>query len=305
MLTSIAFSSAVPVRSGLARPPGPSVYPTLEAARQSPGGILLRHLASDPRQQYFLYQPPRTGAGARVLVVVHGISRNAEEHAHRFKRLAKQYGIVLIAPLFPKATFPDYQRLGRSGKGGRPDRLLRAILDEVNDLTGADVSRVYLFGYSGGGQFVHRYAMAYADQVAAVAVGAAGWYTFPDLAARFPRGLKTRSKWLKSHLKPEAFLKVPMAAFVGERDVRRGSERPELKQSVKVDAQQGLTRLERGRHWIEAMRAAAAAHGLTTAYQYEVLPHASHSFKASMKHGHLGQRVFDFLFGSPPVRRSS
>ena len=74
MLTSIAFSSAVPVRSGLARPPGPSVYPTLEAARQSPGGILLRHLASDPRQQYFLYQPPRTGAGARVLVVVHGIS---------------------------------------------------------------------------------------------------------------------------------------------------------------------------------------------------------------------------------------
>ena len=146
---------------------------------------------------------------------------------------------------------------------------------------------------------------AYPDQVAAVAVGAAGWYTFPDLAARFPRGLKTRSKWLKSHLKPEAFLKVPMAAFVGERDVRRGSERPELKQSVKVDAQQGLTRLERGRHWIEAMRAAAAAHGLTTAYQYEVLPHASHSFKASMKHGHLGQRVFDFLFGSPPVRRSS
>ena len=305
LLTSIAFSSAVPARFGLARPPVPSVYPTVKTVRQPPGGIALRHLASAPEQRYFLYRPPRAGAGARVLVVVHGISRNAEEHAHRFKRLAKQYGIVLVAPLFPKATFPDYQRLGQSGKGGRPDRVLRALLDEVGALTGADVSRVYLFGYSGGGQFVHRYAMAYPDQVAAVAVGAAGWYTFPDPAARFPHGLKTRSGSLKLRFKPAAFLKVPMAALVGERDVRRGSERPELKQSATVDVQQGLTRLERGRHWIEAMRAAAAAHGLTTAYRYEVLPHASHSFKASMKRGHLGQRAFDFLFGPPPARRNA
>lgn len=300
MSVNIGLSaSGAYAKAPLAHLRAPSVYPVPEAVRQSGTEIVLRHLARAPEQRYFLYVPPRAGSGARVFVAVHGISRNAEEHARRFKRLASQYGVVLVAPLFPREDFPDYQRLGQSGEGERPDRALRAILDDVGTLTGADVGQIYLFGYSGGGQFAHRYAMAYPDRVAAVAIGAAGWYTFPDSTACFPRGLKTRSKWLKSRLRPEAFLKVPMAAFVGERDVRRGPERPEMKQSVKLDAQQGLTRLERGQHWIEAMRAAAADYDLPTRYVYSVLPHASHSFKASMMHG-MGQRVFAFLFGAPP-----
>ena len=298
MLTGIVLSE-FHAATALARRLEPSVYPTIKRVRQPANGIIARRLRANPAQRYFLYLPPRLEANAKVFVTVHGISRNAEEHARRFKQLAKHYGVVLVAPLLVKKRFADYQRLGQSGLGARPDRALRAILDEVGDLTGADVRQIYLFGYSGGGQFAHRYAMAYPERVAAVAIGAAGWYTFPDPAASFPRGLKTRSQWLKSRLKPEAFLKVPMAAFVGERDTRRGPERPELKQSVKIDSQQGLTRLERGRHWIDAMRAAAAAYGLSTPYAYDTLPHASHSFRASMKHG-MGQRVFAFLFGAPP-----
>lgn len=301
MLTGIGLSSGFHPETGLTRPLAPAVYPTAKIVRQPATGIVSRHLAGDPEQRYFLYVPPQGGVGARVFVTVHGVSRNAGEHARRFKRLAKQYGVVLVAPLFPRERFPDYQRLGRSGKGERPDRALQAILGEVGDLTGADVSQVYLFGYSGGGQFAHRYAMAHPEQVAGVAVGAAGWYTFPDPAARFPRGLKTRSKALALRFKPKAFLKVPMAAFVGEQDVRRGPGRPEMKQTSRVDAQQGLTRLERGYRWIEAMRTAAVAHRLATPYEFEALPHASHSFKASMKRGRLGQRVFAFLFGPPPA----
>lgn len=300
MLTSIGLSSGFHAGVGSALPLAPSVYPTVKTAHQAATGIALRQLKSDPEQQYFLYVPPQSGSGRPVFVTVHGVSRNAEEHARRFKRLAKQYGVVLVAPLFPEAHFPDYQRLGQSGKGERPDRVLQAILDEVGNSTGANVDHVYLFGYSGGGQFVHRYAMAYPDRVAKVAVGAAGWYTFPDPAARFPRGLKTRTKSKGLRFEPEAFLKIPMAAFVGERDIRRGLERPEMNQTNKVDAQQGSTRLERGHRWIEAMQAAAADRRLTTPYEYETLPRASHSFKASMKHGQLGQRVFDFLFGPPP-----
>ena len=300
MLTGIGLSSGFQPETGLARPLAPSIYPTVKTVRQPATGIVLRHLKSDPEQRYFLYVPPQGGIGGRVLVTVHGVSRNAVEHARRFKRLAKRYGVVLVAPLFPVERFPDYQRLGQSGKGGRPDRALQAILGEVGDLTGADVARVYLFGYSGGGQFVHRYAMAHPERVAKVAVGAAGWYTFPDPAARFPRGLKARSKATGLRFQPEAFLRIPMAAFVGERDIRRGLERPEMKQTPRVDAQQGSTRLERGHRWIEAMRAAAADHRLATPYQYETLPRSSHSFKASMKRGQLGQRAFAFLFGPPP-----
>ena len=99
MLTGIGLSSSFHPGVGFVRPMAPSIYPTAKTVRQPANGIVLRHLAGDAEQQYFLYVPPQGGAGAPVFVTVHGVSRNAEEHARRFKRLAKQYGVVLVAPV--------------------------------------------------------------------------------------------------------------------------------------------------------------------------------------------------------------
>jgi poly(3-hydroxybutyrate) depolymerase len=254
--------------------------------------IMARGLAQDPRQQYYLYVPQGGGCDAPTLVTVHGISRNAREHIEGFQPLAEQYGVVVVAPVFPRDRFPDYQRLGQSGRGERPDRALGQILAELRAVTKADTNRLLLFGFSGGGQFVHRYAMAYPRNVAAVAVGAAGWYTFPDPLIRFPRGLEPHPGLGDLRFDAAEFLKIPMAVFVGERDIRRGTV---LKQSNEVDEQQGATRLERGERWIAAMRAAAARHKLPTRYAFSVLPEAGHSFRRSMRSGQMGGRVFDFL----------
>lgn len=283
--------------------PAPAVFPVAQPVSILPPtrGIVLRHLKTDPGQVYYLYVPPGIGPNAPVLVAVHGISRNAEEQARRFRRLARRYGVVLVAPLFPADRFADYQRLGLTGQGARSDQALQAILTEVRRRTGVAGDRIHLFGYSGGGQFVHRYAMAHPEQVAAVAIGAAGWYTFPDPKVRFPQGLKL-SRQTAVRLQPRQFLRIPMAVFVGERDVKRGAHRPELRQTGRVNTQQGLTRLERGDRWIDAMRASARDRGLSTPYYYEVLPRAAHSFTASVKRGGLGVRVFAFLFGPPPAR---
>jgi pimeloyl-ACP methyl ester carboxylesterase len=258
------------------------------------GRIMARRLAQDPRQDYFLYVPPGAAEGAPTLVTVHGISRNAGEHIEGFQPLAEEHGVVLVAPVFPPDRFPDYQRLGKSGRGERPDRALGQILAEVAAATGADTNRLLLFGFSGGGQFAHRYAMAYPGRVAAVAIGAAGWYTFPDPLMRFPRGLKPHPGLGDLSFDAAEFLRIPMGVFVGERDVRRGAV---LKQSNDLDEQQGATRLERGERWVAAMRAAAAAHALPTEYTFAVLPHAGHSFKRSMIRGGMGGLVFEFLLG--------
>ena len=55
--------------------------------------------------------------------------------------------------------------------------------------TGAAAGPFYLFGFSGGAQFAHRYVLAHPDRVAAAGIGAAGWYTFPDSATPYPYGL--------------------------------------------------------------------------------------------------------------------
>ncbi|WP_428603711.1 hypothetical protein [Sedimenticola sp.] len=260
-------------------------------------GVITRHqLGSLPRLGYYLYVPASCGEGAPLMVAVHGISCNAKSQVRQFATLAERYGVVLAAPRFTASQFPAYQRLGvrRGAVCSRPDEAVHALVEEVGMLTGARTDRLFLFGHSGGGQFVHRYAMAYPQKIQAVTMGAPGWYTFPDDQRRFPRGIATsRVPWI-SELCPEHFLQVPMAVFVGARDIYRDEA---LNRARRIDAQQGRSRLERGYRWIETMRAAAESRGFNTRFEFQQLEGCGHSFHECMQHGEMGQRVFEFLFG--------
>lgn len=255
------------------------------------GVLLHRVLQTDARQQYWLYVPKQGGAGRKIFVTVHGISRNVSEHAKRFSVYAEKYGVVMIAPYFPVDRFPDYQRLGR--KGQRADIALNAIAAEVARLTGASADKLYLFGYSGGAQFVHRYLFAYPERVAKAVLGAPGWYTLPDPALEFPLGIQPSARMPQVHFDPTRFLSIPVCVLVGERDRRRDAE---LNKTTKIDRLQGKTRIERGRRWLEAMMQEARGKGLSTPYAFHLLPDSPHSFSISMKRGGMGDKTFDFLF---------
>ncbi len=262
----------------------------------APGKIGTCTLAKHPDAKYHLYIPKKGGWGAPVLVTVHGISHRAKQQARAFKKMAEHYGIVVLAPLFSRQSFPAYQRLGVSKKNVPlfPDQILHEMIEEVGNKTGARTERVYLFGYSAGGQFVHRYAMLNPEKVYAVAMGAPGWYTFPDPKPPFPRGLRVKSDMRALKLEPKNFLRIPIAAFVGEHDNRRDKS---LKKSAKIDTQQGITRIERAQRWIDAMRTSAKSYGYNTAYECKILKSCGHSFRECAKEGELAQNVFNFLFG--------
>ncbi len=247
-----------------------------------------------PGFKYHIYSPSYGGEGLPVLVAVHGISHRAKEQARAFKEYAECYGFVIIAPLFCRRNFPAYQRLGIT-KQEVPyysDIALNSILKEVAEQTGALTEKVYLFGYSAGGQFVHRYAMAYPEKVYAVAVGAAGWYTFPDLKVSFPRGLAKQSLSRTMEFSCSKFLKIPMATFVGENDNQSDSA---LKRSRRLDLQQGVTRIERAENWVEAMRYAAEAVGFDTPYKCHIMKSCGHSFTDCVQSGQLAFKTINFL----------
>ncbi|MEA3435758.1 MAG: hypothetical protein U9R43_04785 [Thermodesulfobacteriota bacterium] len=258
------------------------------------GKVVKRKLILEPKQEYFLYVPRSVCIGAPVFITVHGVARMAKEHAEEFAPFAERYGVVLIAPLFPKKYFCDYQRLGRKEKGERADLAFQRIIKEVGLLTGANTDSLYMFGYSGGGQFAHRYAMAYPQNVARIVVAAAGWYTFPDSNVNYPRGIK-KAKGLRHIIfSSSRFLSIPACVIVGERDKHRDVE---LNKSERIDNQQGLNRLERGKAWIQAMADAARASDLNTEYDFKVLPGCNHSFLKCMHQGRMGEHVVNFLFG--------
>ncbi len=254
-------------------------------------GTMLLQLPATPHLRYFLYIPKCGGKNAPVLVSVHGISRNAATHARRFSRLAEHYGIVVVAPLFDKQHFPDYQRLRRHNQ--RADLALQRVLASVKNLTGADTQKIYLFGHSGGGQFAHRYTMAYPEQVAAVAIGAAGWYTFPDSTLRFPYGTAPHHKLPDLFFNARQFLRVPGYVLVGNQDTTQDQA---LRNSARVNQQQGMNRTDRGRRWVNAMKRAARQHNLNTEFQFVSLPGAGHSFTECEKAGGITVQALSLLF---------
>ncbi len=260
-----------------------------------PGIISSRIVEHAFRQPYFLYVPRHGAINASVFVTVHGISRNAREHAESFASFAEHCGVVLVAPYFSQHDFPDYQRLGRKGKGARADLALDRIVTEVGRLTGAQTGKLFLFGYSGGAQFVHRYTLAHPQRVAKAVLGAPGWYTFPDPTVKYPKGIAQAKSLPGVTFDPSGFLAIPTCVLVGERDVRQDVA---LNKSPKIERQQGATRLERGGHWIAAMTRAAEVQGLKTSYTFHTLPRSRHSFTQSMRRGRMGEMVFDCLFGN-------
>jgi pimeloyl-ACP methyl ester carboxylesterase len=262
-----------------------------------PGKVHARHVKGDAALRYFLYVPNNINAHTCQFVSVHGVSRNALEHAERFAQLAEQYGAILVAPFFPKRHFSDYQRLGREGKGRRADHAVQQITREVESLTGVSSSKIALFGFSGGGQFAHRYTMAWPDHVHKVIIGAAGWYTHPEASSKFPYGITPTPGLNGVVFDMKKFLQVPACVLVGQWDIKHD---PGLNQSARIQRQQGTTRLERGKRWIDAMNQAASVHDMETSYVFSILPGVNHDFTSAMKNSQMGQRVFKYLFGTAP-----
>ena len=251
------------------------------------GHVVRRTLAADSTQEYLLYVPESGGRGASLFVTTHGVSRNVEEHATLFAPYAEKYRVVLVAPSFTTEGNAGYQRLEGA------DKVLEAVVTEVGLLTGAATGKLYLFGFSGGAQFTHRYTMAHPDRVAAAVVGAAGWYTFPDSATPYPYGLGPGEGRDGLTLEPARFLQVPITVMVGGADT--GTKN--LRQNPEVDRQQGKTRLERAQRWTAAMRRAAEARGLEPRVTCELVAGIGHSFRQFMEEGQLGDRTFNALFG--------
>ncbi|NBB70556.1 MAG: hypothetical protein GVY33_09595 [Alphaproteobacteria bacterium] len=254
----------------------------------------------------WLALPPAPAAGAVPLVAVHGILRAAEDQARAFAERAARRGRPVVAPLFDETAFPGYQRaVGRD----RADLALLGLLDALAHEGVCEPGRIELFGYSGGGQFAHRFAWLYPHRVDRLTVAAAGWYTFPDTAP-FPYGLGAGSgkrdfaRHFTANLRD--VLALPITVAVGADDdvvdenTRRGPA---------IDAQQGRTRLHRAQRWRQAMEDRARAFGLEPRVALHLLADCGHDFRQCVAVGGLDRLVLP-LAGeeagmTPPAVRSS
>lgn len=256
------------------------------------GYSLLAHRAEGAELDFFAYVPRDATADTPLVVSVHGIERRALQHAVRFSRLADQFGFVVLAPLFSKSRIPRYQRLEAGRSGECPMTALELTIDLFQRRTGMEASPLRLFGYSGGAQFAMRYTMLGGLPVSRLALAAPGWFTMPDPSQPFPLGLAASPASEGRTPDLSKLLSIPVLLTIGADDTRRDAS---LNRSSVIDAQQGLTRVERAHRWVAAMSAAARQHGASQQVALRLLPEAGHDFDDNMLQHGLGEIVARWL----------
>jgi polyhydroxybutyrate depolymerase len=138
-------------------------------------------MAGGRERVYWLYVPPTLVPGRPLVIVLHG-SMSSGEGARRgdtefgFDRLADQHGFVVAYPNAVVSFWNDCRKeLVVPARQQNFDDVgfLRALIAKTLADHKGDPSRVYAFGFSGGGHMALRLAWEAPEEIAAVAIAGA------------------------------------------------------------------------------------------------------------------------------------
>jgi pimeloyl-ACP methyl ester carboxylesterase len=221
---------------------------------------------------------------APIVLVFHGMSRNADDYRDYWISSAEKYNLMIFAPEFTDELYPsvsDANSLYNFGNmityGQLNPReewtfsMVNPIFDFIRLITASENEKFYMFGHSAGAQFVQRCITFMPEVKTEVAVAAnAGWYTVPDYDVDYPYGLK--NSFLPADSLPKVFDRN-VVILLGTADTLRTSN---LRQSEEADLQ-GLTRYERGHYYFEESMEYAGENGLTFRWTTTDVPDIGHS----------------------------
>ena len=199
----------------------------------------------------FSYKPPTYRDGP-LLVVCHGVSRNAEDYRNYAITLAERFGAIVVAPLFDNQRFPSlrYQRGGLVGADGAAQppeawtyAFIPKIVAHVRALEGKPALPYYLIGHSAGGQFLVRLAAFLPAEATRIVAANPGSLLFPTREQKFGYGFGGLPAELSSDDVMRRYLAAPLTLYLGTGDIT-----PEHSfDASPAGMVQGPNRLARGR----------------------------------------------------------
>jgi pimeloyl-ACP methyl ester carboxylesterase len=177
----------------------------------------------DPRFSYLAYHPPGAARSAdplQTLVTIHGSDHRHEEMCRFFSGLALETRCLVLAPLLvPGSGWPDpdgYKFL--RSEHAHYDRLVLDMIDEAGPRFGAHMQRFFLFGFSGGAQFAHRFLYIHPQRLHAVGIAAPGMVTLIDSTRDAWVGTRRLRPRVGHELDPQQLPRIPVQLSVGDQD---------------------------------------------------------------------------------------
>lgn len=229
--------------------------------------------------EVFTYRPANFAKGP-LLIVMHGVNRNADDYRDSAVPLADASGLLVVAPRFDNDRFPSeaYQR-GNVLKDGVPQPREQWTYDYVARLI-AEVRRresrpdmpCYLIGHSAGGQFLTRYAAFLPGDAIRIVAANPGTHLFPTRDLPFPYGFGGLPESLANDDAIRRYLAAPLTLLLGTADT--GTDNLDMKPDA---MKQGATRLERGRRCFQLAEKVARDRGWALAWRLVEVEGVGHS----------------------------
>ena len=160
--------------------------------------------AGNPDVQTFIVVPKTFSSKTRIIVIMSGLNRNADEYINSWKDWVSRNDYIAVSPTFDEENWGGSRGYnlgnvftGDEGKGALNPRtkwsftVVEGIHEKVRSEFSVADRQFDIFGHSAGAQFVHRFLLFNPQAKVRYAIaGNAGWYTLPDLELPFSYGLK-------------------------------------------------------------------------------------------------------------------
>jgi pimeloyl-ACP methyl ester carboxylesterase len=243
--------------------------------------------------EFYVHIPATAVAPLQVVVVLHGMGGKGPEFTELARDRADQHNWVLVAPTFEYGNWLDPAVVTREAAAELPD--IASFIDRLPAVIGKEIKpRIFLYGFSRGGQTANRFALVYPQRVAAVAICSSGTYTVPAFSIPnpdssdgvdplfFPYGVANLDSLFGQPFDGATFAHVPFWVGVGTED-RNPADVPH-----QWDRTLGSNRLERAQQFGQWLRAAG------TPVDVQLFAGLSHVESETMR-----DDAFDFFAAQP------
>lgn len=251
---------------------------------------------NDVPLQVFTYRPEQYRDGPLILVF-HGILRNADEYRDHAVGMGERFGALIAAPKFDDERFPRrrYQQAGIVEEDGRPTppdqrtgAFIPKIVDQIRLREKRPELRYYLIGHSAGGQFLMRTSAFVSTGATRVVAANPGTHLFPVTDAEYPLGFAKLPEPLMTGEQLRHYLAQPVTLFLGSAD----TERDEYLDVTPESDRQGKTRWERGQNAYAAAKRLAEERGWKFGWRLVVAEGVGHDHEKMFEHEACRQALF-------------
>lgn len=246
--------------------------------------------------EVFTYKP-RSYAGERMIMVLHGTLRNADEYRNDARAMGDRFGALIVAPKFDSERFPSikYQRGGILKEDGTPAprsewtyALIPQIFTAIKKRERKPSLKYWIIGHSAGGQFVLRMAGFQKTGAERMVAANPGSDLFPTRDMPFGYGFGNLPDSLADDKVIQSYLAQPLTLYLGTADNGPDEYFDDSPSAMK----QGPGRYQRGLASYEYAMKLAAQRGWRFGWSLVKAPGIGHDHTAMFNHPACERALF-------------